>query len=57
MMQVINENMHIRTSHIPKGIYQHITSVRMDAFKSWQEKGYEIIEESEDSYLIGKKKL
>lgn len=37
--------------------YSHIISVRADKLASWQAKGYEVIEQSEDAYLIGKKKV
>lgn len=36
--------------------YSHIVSVRSDAVKTWLDKGYEVIEDSDDSTLIGKKK-
>lgn len=36
--------------------YSHIVSVRSDKVQSWLDKGYEIIDQSEDAYLIGKKK-
>lgn len=36
--------------------YSHIISVRSDKLASWKEKGYEVIEQSEDAYLIGKRK-
>lgn len=39
-----------------KESYSHIISVRSDRLASWQEKGYEVIETSDDSCLIGKKK-
>ena len=37
--------------------FSHIISVRSDRVKSWLDKGYEVIESSDDSYLIGKKKI
>lgn len=36
--------------------YGHIISVRSDKLDSWIEKGYEVIDHSGDSCLIGKKK-
>lgn len=36
--------------------YSHIISVRSDRLASWIEKGYEVIEDSADSCLIGKRK-
>lgn len=35
-------------------IYSHVVTIRKEKLKGW--KGYEVISESTDSYLIGKKK-
>lgn len=39
-----------------KDKYEHVVSVRSDRVKSWLDKGYEVIEDSDDSCLVGKKK-
>lgn len=41
---------------VERSSFAHIISVRADNLACWQEKGYEVIEKSEDAYLIGKRK-
>lgn len=36
--------------------YSHVVAVRKDKTQSWLDKGYEIIQDSEDAVLVGKKK-
>jgi hypothetical protein len=39
-----------------RAAFERIVSIRKEKFDSWKDKGYEVIEQAEDAYLIGKKK-
>lgn len=44
---------HLNGSRAVKSEHTNVISVRKDRFDSWKEKGFVIIEEGDDVYLIG----
>lgn len=56
MSHASHHNILTGAQSIDKNKYNHGVSVRSDRTKSWVNKGYEVIEDSGDSCLMGKRK-
>lgn len=47
---------HLNHSRLVKSEHTNVISIRKDKLASYQDKGFEVIEEGDDVYLIGKPK-